>query len=224
MKSKKGCLVTIFVFLAIVVVFLIVIINVALGKGKESVAGSSSAVVTVDSLIATATGSSLEQALAIGKVLAECSINPIEIIHDEILDHDELTGYRISAKEADNIILYINKEYIVDKVKYVDNILYDGTKALATITDYTITRKESEALQWKCMELVKQVLKSPTSAKFPPISEWRMGKNAGIVTVQAYVDADNAFGVSVRSNFQVICNGDIVQSFIFDGQEIAVAN
>lgn len=179
---------------------------------------------TTKDIVGTATEAAPDQVTAIETILTECAVVPLEIRHDDDLDHDGLVGYRIATADVKNVILYLNKDYAVDKVKYADHVLHDGSEMLSSLTDYTITRKERDTLQWQCMELVKDILKSPSSAKFPAITEWKMGKSEGIVTIQAYVDADNAFGANLRSDFQVVLEGDTVTSFIFDGQELAVTN
>lgn len=54
-------------------------------------------------------------------------------------------------------------------------------------------------------ETVKAVLKSPSSAEFPgsvlQLDQWRFAKRGDVVTVQSWVDAQNAFGVVLRNDF-----------------------
>ncbi len=47
-------------------------------------------------------------------------------------------------------------------------------------------------------------------------------KEKNIVTIQGYVDAQNSFGAEIRGVFQFIIDTDtkVVNSFIFDGQEL----
>ena len=58
---------------------------------------------------------------------------------------------------------------------------------------------------WYCaQEVVKQELKSPSSARFCSYTEaniCNLGNNEFEVT--GYVDAENSFGVKIRSNFRV---------------------
>ena len=66
-------------------------------------------------------------------------------------------------------------------------------------------------------------MKSPSTAKFPNILEWSIVKNKFYVAVQAYVDAQNAFGATTRSDFAFIYKvdtSDIVYA-VFDGEVIA---
>lgn len=222
MKAKKGCLIAALTVLGILVVILVVMIAVFASIPRSSSSKASSvAPLTTKDIIATATDATPDQVTAIETILMECATVPLEIAHDDGLDHDGLIGYRITTTEVKNVILYLNQDNVVDKVKYADHVLHDGEEVLSPLSDYTITRKERDALQWQCMELVKGILKSPSSAKFPAITEWKMGKNEGTVTIQAYVDADNAFGANIRNDFQVILEGDTVTSFIVDGEELA---
>ena len=73
-----------------------------------------------------------------------------------------------------------------------------------------------------CQEKVKEILKSPSTAKFPVYTEWGFKQEKNIFTVQGYVDAQNSFGAETRSNFQFVIDmdSDTIQSFIFDGEEL----
>ena len=110
----------------------------------------------------------------------------------------------------------------VYNIRFADYDLYlDGT-VVATIQDYTLTTDEASDLMINCEDKVKEVLKSPSTAKFPNILEWGFKKEKNIVTVQGYVDAQNDFGAEIRSDFQFIIDTDTntIQLFVFDGQEM----
>lgn len=49
--------------------------------------------------------------------------------------------------------------------------------------------------------LVKEKLKSPKSAEFPSYSNSFVTKSGDIVTVSAYVDAQNSFGATIRTDY-----------------------
>lgn len=49
--------------------------------------------------------------------------------------------------------------------------------------------------------LVKSKLKSPKSADFPRYSDKFIKDNGDTVTVSAYVDAQNSFGATIRTNY-----------------------
>lgn len=131
-----------------------------------------------------------------------------------------MVGYRIETREVKNVILYLNKDKTVNSVKYAGNFLYQNGKCIASLTDYIITTTEASKIQYNCQEAIKKILKSPSSAKFPPLSEWSMVKKAGDITVGSYVDADNSLGANLRKNFQFIIKADgTISSLIFDSQE-----
>ena len=168
-----------------------------------------------------------EQRSSINIVLLSCGISdPKSIEHDELLDNfnfDGETGYRISLNDnVNNIILRLDENKNVYSIRYADNDLYADGTVIAKISDYTLTLKECSDLKIQCQGMVEDVLKSPSTAKFPNILEWGFGKNKNIITVQSYVDAQNGFGAEIRSEFQFIIDSDTntVQSFIFDGQEL----
>lgn len=59
-----------------------------------------------------------------------------------------------------------------------------------------------------CKTLVEQVLKAPSTAKFPgstfnPLKGWQMAKKNNVITVHSYVDAQNGFGAMIRTEFWV---------------------
>lgn len=49
--------------------------------------------------------------------------------------------------------------------------------------------------------LVKEKLKSPKSAKFPWYSDDFIKEKGNVVTVSAYVDAENSFGATIRTKY-----------------------
>lgn len=167
-----------------------------------------------------------EQGIKIDNTLRECGIRSVDTFeHDELLDNAHSkgeTGYRISNGDADNIILYLNKDKSVYSIVYSGNKLYKKNKQVATIQDFVITFDEANKWQSLCQEKVKEILKSPSTAKFPKITEWGFSKEKNKITIQGYVDAQNSFGAETRSKFQFIINSkkSIIKSFIFDGEEL----
>lgn len=87
--------------------------------------------------------------------------------------------------------------------------------------NYSITISEATDLQIRCKRGVEGVLKSPSTAKFPKLDNWSMSKDNDKITVQSYVDSENSFGATLRSEFQVVftANAEDVTSFIFEGKE-----
>lgn len=178
-------------------------------------------------IISECIGVTDEESKIIDDVLNSCGIDEIEnITHDTLLDNahfDGETGYRIIMNNSiDNIILYLNTDKSVHRIRYADYDLYADGSQVATIQDYIVSIDEINKYQYLCQEKVKEVLKSPSTAKFPNYTKWGWKQEGNIFTVQGYVDAQNSFGAEVRSEFQFIIdmNTDTIQSFIFDGQEL----
>ena len=220
-KKKKGhgCLMTIIVFALICVAVNVAVTNDAKDR-KENPQKYD------DSIAAKYIDVSSEESSKIDAVLNDCGITDVvSFEHDELLDNahvDGETGYRIATKNADNIILYLLADKSVSQIRYGDYDLYvNGSKA-ATLEDYTVSMDDVNKYQYVCQEKVKEILKSPSTAKFPNYTEWGFGKEKNIMTVQGYVDAQNSFGAETRSKFQFIIDTDTntIQSFIFDGQEM----
>lgn len=70
----------------------------------------------------------------------------------------------------------------------------------------TLTNDEKSLIKYYVEDVVKESLKSPSSAKFPgsglsPFEDWNMKKIDNLVTVSSYVDADNSFGANIRTAF-----------------------
>lgn len=167
-----------------------------------------------------------EQGQNIDATLAECGIEKIDSAeHDELLDNAHMegeTGYRMASGNIDNIILYLNADMTVNQIKYNDYVLYaDGSKN-ATLQDYSVSMDEVNKYQSLCEAKVKEVLKSPSTAKFPNYTGWGWKQELNTFTVQGYVDAENGFGAEIRSTFQFVIDmsTDTIQSFIFDGEEL----
>lgn len=167
-----------------------------------------------------------EQATSIELVLNDCGIEQISSIeYDELLDNAHLdgeTGYRLKTGNIDNIILYLSSDKSVNQVRYADYDLYADGSNVATLQDYTVSKDELDKYQYLCQEKVKEVLKFPSTAKFPNYTEWGFKQEKNIFTVQGYVDAQNSLGAETRSNFQFVIDmdSDTIQSFIFDGEEL----
>lgn len=71
--------------------------------------------------------------------------------------------------------------------------------------------------------LVESMLKSPSTAEFPALDEWKYGKNQYYSIVQAYVDAQNSFGAIVREEFSFIYYADTgtLAYAVFNGEVVA---
>jgi hypothetical protein len=165
-----------------------------------------------------------DKSIKIIDVLKECGLNDVSSIeHDELLDNahvDGEKGYRVNS-DGINIILYINKDDTVNQVRWADKDLYKDGKVVSNISDYVFSIEEQSKIQVKCQDIVSQALKSPSTAKFPNITKWAFSKETEKIIVQSYVDSENSFGATIRSEFQVTFSKDDnnIISFIFNGEE-----
>lgn len=175
-------------------------------------------------LIADATNMSEKEALAVSGILDKCKIGELNsITYDENLDIPDAEGekgYRMKNALSSNIILYINPDNSVNTIRWADKDFYKNDTQLLSFEDFMITDKEKSDYQISAMESVKNVLKSPSTAKFPNILEWNIWKEDGIYFMQSYVDSQNGFGAMVRSEFQIKVKDNQIISFILDGEEL----
>lgn len=218
-KRGHGCLITLLVFF-LFTFFLMVLM-------RENSGGKENSSENADSLSEKFMEITAEQGNDIDNVLRGCGIEKIETLeHDELLDNAHFegeTGYRIAINDTvKNIIMYLDTDMKVYSLRYADYDLYINGETVATLQDYTFTSSEISDLQIRCQEIVKEILKSPSTAKFPSILQWGFAREKNIVTVQGYVDSQNGFGAEIRSDFQLIIDTDmdVIQSFIFDGEEL----
>ena len=166
-----------------------------------------------------------EQSRVVKDILKKCGVKNIETIkHDEILDDTDSEGergYRINTDELNNIILYLNKDGGVQSVRYADHNLFLGGKVYATVYDFVLTDDEESDLLIRCQHGIESILKSPSTAKFPNILHWAFAKNPDRILVQSYVDSQNSFGATIRSEFQVTFtpDGNDITSLIVNGVE-----
>lgn len=217
--KSHGCLVTILVMVAIFVA-----LGVAVSRGVDDVEKHPEKY--DDSIAAKYIEIDTEKGKNIDKILKECGISEVKSFeHDASMDNASFEGekiYRLETKEAKNIVLYLNGDMDVYTIRYSDHDLYNDGAKVAALQDYILTSKEATNLMIECEEKVKETLKSPSTAKFPNITEWGFKKEKNILTVQGYVDAQNSFGAELRSKFQFIIDSDTntITSYIFDGQEM----
>lgn len=160
-------------------------------------------------LVAMDVVDTLEQAKSVEDALKSVGINEIKSVeYDEVLSDDNtgIKGFRLKTEVHPNIILYMNPNKTVSKIKMAGTPLLDNGKVLASINDFIVTTEEQIKYIRIAEEGVKKVLKAPSSAKFPSYSEYQMSKDNGIITIVGYVDAQNSFGAMIRSYFTLRFN------------------
>ncbi len=119
---------------------------------------------------------------------------------------DKIDSIRLNSIEKDSFLLL--------------TVHYD----MRLLTEWHIT----PSLDDKCLyqvvaeRAIKGILKSPKSADFPSLNEWRFGANRFYAFASSYVDARNAFNAEIRSSFTVILfsNSKIPVYIEFDGKEV----
>lgn len=217
-KKKKGhgCLISILVFLGLFAFGLLVGMSTIEKKPQES----------STSMVGEYIDVTEEQAMAIDASLIECGIEEIiSIEYDEIASYiyAECKAYKVELKgDPSKAIVYLTEEKEVYCIEYRHYDLYRDGKTLAKVQDYRLSTDEASTLIVKCQEKIKEILKSPSTAKFASFLDWKFKKEKNIVYVYGYVDAQNGFGAEVRSEFQFIIDTDTntITSLIFDGEEL----
>lgn len=214
-KSSKGCLIGCLIPIIIFFVVCIIIAITMANTGTASVNTTKIMQVGIEDR---------EDANKIDEILKECGIDIQDIIHEEALDNAtgaNEKGYRITSNGIKNIILYLREDNTVYSIKYAGNFLYNNNKVESKLTDYYLTNQEQSELEINSEKMVKDILKTPSTAKFPNILEWKFYKEKDKIIIQSYVDSQNSFGAMIRSEFQITLASDktTVTSFIFDGKE-----
>ena len=162
----------------------------------------------------------------IKKALELSGLRSYKLERDENIDDMVKTGtigYRAKTDfSGSGIVVYVeksnNKVYLI---RYIDKEYYKDGRILGNLKDDVLTLDEASEYKIDIEKKLKTVLKAPSTAKFPWITEWKFSRKDGITTIKSYVDAQNAFGAMLRSDFQVKYNkNNEITSFIFEGKEL----
>lgn len=214
-KQKRIGLIALLVFVFIIAIIVIVVPKDNLGQISK---------------IENNMNVSNEKARTINNIFSSIGLDDVlSVEYDVAFDNDEgegSKGYRVGyAKNSDNaelkLIVQLDKEGNVIFIKYVmGDYLYKDNKALGNIKDNLLTTNEMSDYQLFAEKEIKKLLKSPSTAKFPAISEYKFSKTNGEVTLQSYVDSENSYGANIRAEFQFKFDKDKnVTSLIFEGKE-----
>ena len=158
---------------------------------------------------------------AIAELLSECGIvklNKVEFFAD---DDDDGTIYYLDAitsrKTKIDLMLCLLSDGSVDQinVKMRDAQIYADGK----IKYGFLTNDEENTYRVSSQLLVKELLVSPSSAKYPSSSEWNMFREDDYIVIQSSVESKNALGVEIKSKFQVKWVNGNPASLILDGKE-----
>lgn len=104
------------------------------------------------------------------------------------------------------IITSDGTNYTTNYISMGSNIeLFDSFEGgiIDHISHYYLSEDEQSLYLYQAEENVKQCLRSPSTAKFPNwySGSWRIGRKDDVISVSSYVDAQNAFGAVIRSEF-----------------------
>lgn len=100
----------------------------------------------------------------------------------------------------------------VQNIYYGDTSFFTDGQPVATVNDVFVTAEQATWLIVCVDDDVKQYLKSPSTAKFPgkvlEKDAYTVAKDAQYYYVKAYVDSQNSFGATIRTNFIVTYQWD----------------
>ena len=90
-------------------------------------------------------------------------------------------------------------------VRCGDYLVFDGDQVLLTTEDLQLRSVSGYETYYAVIaeEIVTSYLKSPSTADFAPIYDFRMKRCGDLVMVSAYVDAQNSFGAMIRNEWLV---------------------
>ena len=158
----------------------------------------------------------------IENTLSSAGVKDYTLEKDESLDENGQKGYRAKTDfTKTGIIIHVDKDKKVSSLKF-DNIEYvKNGEVTGKITDSVVTGKEQVNYKVSAEGAIKSILKSPSTAKFAPFSEWGFNKVRGVVSVTGYVDSQNSFGAMLRNKFIVEFDAktEKINHLIFEGKD-----
>ncbi|MBQ9834394.1 MAG: hypothetical protein IJO33_04310 [Bacilli bacterium] len=196
-------------FKVIIIIFAVVVIPVMIIQLSGKGIGSLNKLVNEMNI-------TQEQAQSIEDILEDVGVEKINAVaKDEGLDDYYLNGgtdkgYRIAYNGNDTndtnntIIINIKEDGNVLVIKMtMGAVLYENGQVLDNLFNYRIKVDEQSDYQYFAQQEIKKLSKSPSTAEFPSLSEWKFSKDKGEVTLQAYVDSQNSYGATVRGRIPI---------------------
>lgn len=212
-NSKIGCLLVALIVSIFLMFFMIFVIKLTL-----NIENSTEVPLTPLEIIENTLEISPEQSNSINDILTQCGIEDISSIeYKPDLGRDGRKVYSVKFKNGE-IAIHIN-DGILQEAYFLGHALYKDNAIESTISDYILTSEEKVDLQMMCQHTMEQILISPSTAKYAPYGDWKYSKRKGTIIVQSYVDSQNAFGATIRSEFQFIIEDSIISSLIVNGEE-----
>jgi len=179
----------------------------------------------VVALIIEECGVSEEEAETIKADLKSVGIDDLKRLDEfEGAQVDGMKSFEYSSGKVSGTLII--KEGKTDYIDSGDIVLFDDEKggAIDDISRHYLSKDEKTTYLYSAEELVKQNLKSPSTADFPNWygGDWSVSRKDNVVTVVSYVDAQNSFGAMLRSKFAVqydYTTGALLY-FNFDGEVV----
>lgn len=121
----------------------------------------------------------------------------------------ETLNYNIKADGYELVVTDVGDDFriFIPDSSYV---FYEDSKVILTkkkFKDKIVTSDEASVYYIMAQDIITSCLKDPGSADFPSLNfspeDIGFKKNGDLVLVQSYVDANNSFGATVRSKWEV---------------------
>lgn len=199
----------------IILIILFIILCIMIGLIKEADKTLDTSYSIINSYVSS------EEAPKVKEIIEKCGFTNYIVTRDESIDglwEEGTLGFRIKSDQSNNATLYV-KNGCVDNIRYADIDLYKNGEYLDSASNYYVSFNEKINWMTKAESGVNQLLKAPSTAKYPLANEWNIYKNQDTVTIESYVDSQNSFGAMIRSNFKITVINNQVTSLIFDGKE-----
>lgn len=169
-------------------------------------------------------GLTLDQAQAIESALDSVGLG-------DVSDTTKEGAYiKLNVKAVNNdytpkdgaVKVFLDGDNNLQAIKIGSLSLYSNGQAVHQISDIIISVHDQVAAESASEEMVKKVLKAPSTAKFDT-NTFKYYKQDGIITTIGTVDAQNSFGAMIRTGFkaQYDSNNDMKPvHFSFGDQEL----